>query len=332
MSTVSSSIARNDRSQWLSWQRLVVGALVLLGLLLPLQHFIYIVLVMKVMCFALFACSFNLLLGFAGLMSFGHAAFFGTAAYITVYASNTWGVTPEIAVLLGTAVATALGYVIGGLTVRKKGIYFAMITLALAEMVYFLAVQLPQTGGEDGVRMERGRLFGLIDLTNDVTLYYAVFLVFIAAFVFVHRVVSSPFGEIIRSIREHEARAISLGYDTAKFKLTVFVISAGLAGLAGSMKALVLQLASLSDVNWQTSGDVVLMTFLGGVGTVTGPIVGAGLVVSLQHFLASMGSWSSIVSGLVFMGCVLSFKRGLVGGLKQQLLARENRSLGSGDH
>ena len=255
--------------------KLLYGILVLIALLLPFQDFIYLVFAMKVLCFALFACAFNLLLGFTGLLSFGHAAFFGTAAYITAYLCKEAGLSPELGIIFGVFGSAALGLVIGSLAIRRQGIYFAMVTLALSQMVYFLAVQLPFTGGEDGIQgVPRGMLFGLIDLKDDVSMYYFVLAVFLFGFAVIMRAVHSPFGQVLKAIRENEPRAISLGYDVDRFKLMSFVISAALAGLAGSMKSLVFQLATLTDVHWHMSGEVVLMTLLGGMGTILGPVVG----------------------------------------------------------
>jgi branched-chain amino acid transport system permease protein len=294
--------------------KLLYGILVLIALLLPFQDFIYLVFAMKVLCFALFACAFNLLLGFTGLLSFGHAAFFGTAAYITAYFCKEAGFSPELGILLGVVGSGVLGYLIGSLAIRRQGIYFAMVTLALSQMVYFLAVQLPYTGGEDGIQgVPRGTLFGLIDLKDDVAMYYFVLAVFIFGFALIMRAVHSPFGQVLKAIRENEPRAISLGYDVDRFKLMSFVISAALAGLAGSMKSLVFQLATLTDVHWHMSGEVVLMTLLGGMGTILGPVVGAGIVVGLQNYLANIGSWSTIATGFIFVVCVLAFRRGVVG-------------------
>ena len=290
------------------------GGLVFIALLLPFQDFIYLVFAMKVLCFALFACAFNLLLGFTGLLSFGHAAFFGTASYITAYFCKEAGLSPELGIILGVLGSGALGFLIGSLAIRRQGIYFAMVTLALSQMVYFLAVQLPYTGGEDGIQgVPRGMLFGLIDLKNDVTMYYFVLAVFLLGFTLIMRAVYSPFGQVLKAIRENEPRAISLGYDVDRFKLMSFVISAALAGMAGSMKALVFQLATLTDVHWHMSGEVVLMTLLGGMGTILGPVVGAGIVVGLQNYLANIGSWSTIATGAIFVICVLAFRRGVVG-------------------
>ena len=294
--------------------RLLYGALVLIALLLPLQDFIYLVFAMKVLCFALFACAFNLLLGFTGLLSFGHAAFFGTAAYITAYFCKELGYSPELGILLGVVGSGVLGFLIGSLAIRRQGIYFAMVTLALSQMVYFLAVQVPYTGGEDGIQgVPRGMLFGLIDFKDDVSMYYFVLAVFLFGFALIMRTVHSPFGQVLKAIRENEPRAISLGYDVDRFKLMSFVISATLAGLAGSMKSLVFQLATLTDVHWHMSGEVVLMTLLGGMGTILGPVVGAGIVVGLQNYLANIGSWSTIATGFIFVICVLAFRRGVVG-------------------
>ncbi len=294
--------------------KLLYGILVSIALLLPFQDFIYLVFAMKVLCFALFACAFNLLLGFTGLLSFGHAAFFGTSAYITAYLCKELGLSPEFGIILGVLGAGALGYLMGSLAIRRQGIYFAMVTLALSQMVYFLAVQLPFTGGEDGIQgVPRGMLFGFIDLKDDISMYYFVLAVFLLGFALIVRTVHSPFGQVLKAIRENEPRAISLGYDVDRFKLISFVISAALAGLAGSLKALVFQLATLTDVHWHMSGEVVLMTLLGGMGTILGPVVGAGIVVGLQNYLANIGSWSTIATGFIFVICVLAFRRGVVG-------------------
>ena len=269
---------------------------------------------MKVLCFALFACAFNLLLGFTGLLSFGHAAFFGTSAYITAYFCKQLGLSPEAGIVLGVLGSGTLGWLMGSLAIRRQGIYFAMVTLALSQMVYFLAVQLPFTGGEDGIQgVPRGTLFGLIDLSIDTNMYYFVLAVFLLGFALIMRIVHSPFGQVLKAIRENEPRAISLGYNVDRFKLISFVVSAALSGLAGSMKSLVFQLATLTDVHWHMSGEVVLMTLLGGMGTILGPVVGAGIVVGLQNYLANIGSWSTIATGFIFVVCVLAFRRGVVG-------------------
>jgi branched-chain amino acid transport system permease protein len=296
--------------------RVVFAVLFALGLLMPFQNFIYVVFAMNVLCFALFACAFNLLLGFTGLLSFGHAAFFGSAAYVTAYACKEWGWTPEIGVLAGTALSAALGWVFGSLAIRRQGIYFAMITLALAQMVYFLAVQFPFTHGEDGIQgVPRGKLLGAFDLSGDTAMYYFVYAVFVAGFALIYRAIHSPFGQVLKSIRENEPRTLSLGYDVKRVKLLAFVLSAALSGLAGSTKCLVFQLASLTDVYWHMSGQVVLMTLLGGLGTIFGPIVGAAIVVGLENYLAGIGSWSTIATGLIFVVCVLAFRRGVIGEL-----------------
>ncbi len=297
--------------------RITFIVLIALGLAGPLlKDIVYPVFLMNVLCFALFACAFNLLLGFTGLLSFGHAAYFGFAAYVTGHLCKEWGLTPELGVLAGTLVAAALGFVIGSLAIRRAGIYLAMITLAMAQLVFFVCLQARFTGGEDGIQgIPRGRFLGLIDLTDNVALYYFVFAVFVLGFAVIYRTIHSPFGQILKSIRENEPRAISLGYDADRFKLVAFIISAALSGMAGSTKSLVNQLASLADVHWHMSGEVVLMTLLGGMGTVFGPIVGALTVKGLEHYLAEQGSWVTIVTGAIFVICVLAFRRGIVGEL-----------------
>lgn len=295
--------------------------LFILGLLAP--YAVYPTFLMKLFCFALFACAFNLLLGFAGLLSFGHAAFLGTAGYICGMVVRDVGLTPELGILAGTAAAGLLGWVFGVLAIRRTGIYFAMITLALAQMVFFLVLQVKATGGEDGFQgVPRGHLFGLVDLSNNLAMYYLVYAVFSIGFFIIYRTIHSPFGQILKAIRENEPRAISLGYDVAKFKLLAFVISASLAGLAGSTKTLVFQLASLTDVHWHMSGEVVLMTLLGGLGTILGPAVGAAVIVALQDELADkVGSWVTVIMGSIFVACVLLFRRGIVGEI-QALIKR----------
>ena len=299
--------------------RLAVIVIALLALV-PFQSFFYDLFLMKVFCFAIFAMSLNLLLGYAGLLSFGHAAFFGASAYVTSHVIKEWQFTTEISILAGVLVSTVLGYVFGSLATRRQGIYFAMITLALAQIIAFLANQLPFTNGEDGVQgVPRGLLFGFIDLSDSTPMYYFTLVVFALAFFFVKRVVYSPFGQVLKSIRENEPRAISLGYDVDGYKRLAFTLSAGLAGLAGSLKCLVLQLASLSDVHWHTSGEVVLMTILGGIGTLWGPVVGAAIVVNLNNYLANFGGWSTIILGIIFIVCVLAFRRGIVGEIAHRL-------------
>ena len=299
--------------------RLAVIVIALLALV-PFQSFFYDLFLLKVFCFAIFAMSLNLLLGYAGLLSFGHAAFFGASAYVTSHVIKEWQFTTEISILAGVLVSTVLGYVFGSLATRRQGIYFAMITLALAQIIAFFANQLPFTNGEDGVQgVPRGLLFGFIDLSDSTPMYYFTLVVFALAFFFVKRVVYSPFGQVLKSIRENEPRAISLGYDVDRYKRLAFTLSAGLAGLAGSLKCLVLQLASLSDVHWHTSGEVVLMTILGGIGTLWGPVVGAAIVVNLNNYLANFGGWSTIILGIIFIVCVLAFRRGIVGEIAHRL-------------
>ncbi len=281
---------------------------------------LYPVFLMKALCFALFACAFNLLIGYVGLISFGHALFFGWASYVTAYTAKAWGWPPELAIVAGTAIAAVLGVVAGGLAIRRQGIYFAMITLALAQMMYFFALQAKFTGGEDGIQgVPRGRLFGLFDLSHEMTMYVFVLVVFLAGFLLIYRIINSPFGEVLKAIRENELRTISLGYKTERYKLVAFVLSATLAGLAGAMNSLVFQLASLTDVHWTMSGDVVLMTLLGGLGTVFGPVVGAFIVIAMQNYLAPFGQWVLVIQGAIFVVCVLLFRRGIVGELAQIL-------------
>jgi branched-chain amino acid transport system permease protein len=281
---------------------------------------VYPVFMMKVMTFALFACAFNLLIGYGGLLSFGHAMFLGTAGYATAHAAKVWGFPPELAILFGTAAAAALGVVTGLLAIRRQGIYFAMITLALAQMIFFFYLQTPFTGGEDGIQaVPRGMLFGFIDLSSIWAMYYTVLVIFLAGFLVIYRVIHSPFGQVLKAIRENEPRAISLGYDTVRYKLLAFVLSATLAGLAGATKSLVFQLASLTDVHWTMSGEVVLMTLLGGLGTIFGPVVGALIIISMENYLAQLGAWVTIVQGVIFVICVLTFRRGVIGELANLL-------------
>ncbi len=294
-----------------------LGTAVMAGLLAvaPLIGF-YPVFLMKAMCFALFACAFNLLLGFGGLLSFGHAMFLGTAGYVSAHAAKSWGLPPELAILLGTAASAGLGVVVGALAIRRQGIYFAMITLAIAQMMYFFYLQTPFTHGEDGIQaVPRGRMFGILDLSQPLVVYYVVLAIFVAAFLLIYRIIHSPFGQVLKAIQENEPRAISLGYDADRYKLLAFILSATLAGLAGATKAIVFQLASLTDVHWTMSGEVVLMTLLGGMGTVFGPVVGAFAIIGLENYLAGFGQWVTIITGLIFVVCVLAFRRGIVGEL-----------------
>lgn len=281
---------------------------------------VYPVFLMKALCFALFACAFNLLIGYGGLLSFGHAAYLGSAGYISAHAAKVWGWPPELAILAGTLGAAGLGLVIGALAIRRQGIYFAMITLALAQMLYFFCLQAPFTGGEDGIQaVPRGMLFGVIDLRNTLPMYFTVLAIFLAGFLLVYRTIHSPFGQVLKAIRENEPRALSLGYGADHYKLIAFVLSAALSGLAGGTKAIVFQLASLTDVHWSMSGEVVLMTLLGGLGTVFGPVVGAVIVIGLETYLAQLGAWVTVVQGAIFVVCVLAFRRGVVGELARFL-------------
>jgi branched-chain amino acid transport system permease protein len=318
-----------------SWDMRVFAALVALGLFAPL--IVYPVFLMKVLCFALFASAFNLLIGYVGLLSFGHAMFFGFAAYVTGHLAKVgtvslpywlpvlgwkWLViaipplTPELAILGGTLIAALLGLIVGAIAIRRQGIYFAMVTLALAQMVFFFCVQAKFTGGEDGIQaIPRRSLLGVLDVGNDLTFYYVVLAIFCAGFLIIYRTIHSPFGQVLKAIRENEARAISLGYAVSRFKLIAFVISAALAGLAGATKAMVFQLASLTDVTWQMSGEVVLMTLVGGMGTVFGPSVGAAIIIYMQNYLAGFGEWVLVIQGAIFVVAVLVFRRGIVGEL-----------------
>jgi branched-chain amino acid transport system permease protein len=300
----------------------IAFAVMVIGLVIA-PFFVYPLFLMQAMCFALFALAFNLLIGYVGLLSFGHALYFGWASYLSAHAAKVWGLTPELAILTGTLTAALCGLVAGFLAIRRQGIYFAMITLALAQMMYFFAVQAKFTGGEDGIQaVPRGHLFGLIDLRSDTTMYVVVLAIFLAGFLFIYRVIHSPFGEVLKAIRENETRAISLGYKTDRYKLVAFVLSATLAGVAGATKAVVLQIASLTDVNWPMSGEVVLMTLVGGLGTIFGPVVGALVILAMQYKLAFMGEWVLVIQGVIFVVCVLLFRRGLIGELAARLRIR----------
>jgi len=301
----------------------LVVALVLLAAGLVAPFMVYPIFLMKALCFALFACAFNLLLGYVGLLSFGHAAFLGWAAYVTGHSAKVWGLPPELAILAGTAAAAVLGLVFGWLAIRRTGIYFAMITLALAQMTYFFALQAPFTGGEDGIQaIPRGHLLGVLDLGQMLNMYYFTLAVFVFGFVLIWRTVHSPFGQVLKAIRENEARAVSLGYKVDQYKLVAFVLSAALSGLAGATKAIVFQFATLTDVHWHISGEVVLMTLLGGMGTIFGPVAGAFIVVTLQNYLAQFGGWVTVITGAIFVLCVLLFRRGVVGELTRLFSAR----------
>jgi branched-chain amino acid transport system permease protein len=301
----------------------LLAFVIMVAVLLVAPLYFYPVFLMKALCFALFACAFNFLFGYVGLLSFGHALFFGWASYVAAHTAKVWGLTPELAVLAGTAVAAALGFVSGALAIRRQGIYFAMITLALQQMMYFFALRAKFTGGEDGIQaVPRGRLFGIIDLSNQTAMYAFVLVVFIGAFLLIYRIIHSPFGEVLKAIRENETRAISLGYKTDQYKLIAFVLSATLAGLAGGTKAIVFQLASLTDVHWTMSGEVVLMTLVGGLGTVFGPVIGAVVIVAMQTYLAEFGQWVTVIQGTIFVICVLLFRRGIVGEIGHLLRIR----------
>lgn len=302
-------VARHSKTSY-------IAAFVVIVALLAIAPFVaYPVFVMKVLCFALFALAFNLLFGFGGMLSFGHAAYFGMASYVSAYTAKYWGVTPEISILAGVFVAAVLGLIIGGLAIRSKGIYFSMVTLAFAQMIYFFSLQVPSfTGGEDGIQtVPRRALFGLIDISNDRAIYVLVCAVFLLGLFIIYRTIHSPFGQVLKCIRENESRALSLGYNVPRYKLLVFVLSASLAGMAGATKALVFQLASLTDVHWAMSGEVVLMAILGGIGTIFGPILGASVIVGMQNYLASMGAWVMVIQGCVFVVCVLVFREGILG-------------------
>jgi len=321
-----------------------IAFLLMLAVIVVAPFFVYPVFLMKVLCFALFACAFNLLIGYGGLLSFGHALFFGWASYVAAHMAKVgvislpypagwrlWGwlviplppLSPELAILFGTAVAALLGLVAGWLAIRRQGIYFAMITLALAQMMFFFALQAKFTGGEDGIQaVPRGRLLGFIDLNDQLAMYGFVAVVFLAGFLLIYRIIHSPFGEVLKAIRENEARAISLGYKTEQYKLLAFVLSAALAGLAGATKTIVFQLASLTDVHWSMSGEVVLMTLVGGLGTVFGPVAGAAVIIGMQNYLASFGEWVTVIQGVIFVFCVLLFRRGVVGEIAHLLRIR----------
>jgi branched-chain amino acid transport system permease protein len=304
------------------WSVAIAGA-ALVVFVIAAPFVLYPVFVMKALCFALFACAFNLLLGYVGLLSFGHALYFGWAGYLAAYSAKVWALPPEFALLFGTAAAAAAGLIAGVVAIRRQGIYFAMITLALAQMMYLVALRVKMTGGEDGIQgVPRGRLFGAFDLGNEMTMYAFVAAVVLAAFFLIYRIINSPFGEVLKAIRENEQRAVSLGYKTDDYKLVAFVLSATLAGLAGSLKALVFQLASLTDVHWTMSGEVVLMTLVGGLGTIFGPLVGAFLIDGMENYLSAFGQWVLVIQGTVFVICVLVFRRGIVGELAARLHVR----------
>ena len=300
-----------------------IAFIIMVAALVVAPFFVYPLFLMQALCFALFACAFNLLIGYVGLLSFGHALYFGWASYLSAHAAKVWGLPPELAILTGTATAAGLGLISGLLAIRRQGIYFAMITLALAQMMFFFAVQAPFTHGEDGIQgVPRGKLFGLIDLANQTNMYFTVLVIFLGSFLIIYRIINSPFGEVLKAIRENETRAISLGYRTHQYKLAAFVLSATFAGVAGATKAIVFQLASLTDVDWPMSGEVILMTLVGGLGTVFGPVVGAFFIITLESYLTHIGQWVLVVQGVIFVACVLLFRRGIIGELAQLLRIR----------
>jgi branched-chain amino acid transport system permease protein len=304
-----------------------IGFVVMAAILLVAPFIVYPVFLMKVMCFALFACAFNLLIGFGGLLSFGHAMFLGTAGYVCAHAAKEWGFPPEAAIVLGTAASAALGLITGLLAIRRQGIYFAMITLALAQMLFFFYLQAPFTHGEDGIQsVPRGKLFGVIDLTSVWAMYFTVLVIFLGGFLAIYRVIHSPFGQVLKAIRENEPRAVSLGYSADRYKLLAFILSATFSGLAGATKSIVFQLASLTDVHWSMSGEVVLMTLLGGLGTVFGPVIGALIIVAMENYLSPFGAWVTIAQGAIFVACVLTFRRGIVGELAARFGSTRKRS------
>jgi branched-chain amino acid transport system permease protein len=294
-------------------EMIAFGVMTALLLIVPWTG-VYPFFVMQALCFALLACAFNLLVGYGGLLSFGHAMFLGTAGYVTAHALKVWGVTPELGIVIGTAAAAGLGVITGLVAIRRQGIYFSMITLALSQLLYFIYLQTPFTHGEDGIQgIPQGRLFGIFNLENSTVLYYVILAGFLLAFLLIFRTINSPFGEVLKAIRENEPRAISLGYKTDQYKLVAFILSGTLAGFAGSLKVFVAQNASLTDVHWTMSGEVVLMTLVGGLGTVFGPVVGAFVIIAMQQYLAGFGQWVTVIQGVIFVTCVLTFRRGVIG-------------------
>ena len=294
-------------------EMIVFGIMTAVLLIVPFTG-IYPFFVMQALCFALLACAFNLLIGYGGLLSFGHAMFLGTAGYVSAHALKVWGLSPELGILVGTAAAAGLGVITGLIAIRRQGIYFAMITLALSQLLYFIYLQTPFTHGEDGIQgIPQGRMFGFLNLSNPTVLYYVVLAGFLIGFLLIFRTINSPFGEILKSIRENEQRAISLGYKTDQYKLLAYIISGTLAGFAGALKVFVAQNASLTDVHWSMSGEIVLMTLIGGLGTIFGPVVGAFVVTAMQQYLAGYGQWVTVIQGVIFVACVLTFRRGVIG-------------------
>jgi branched-chain amino acid transport system permease protein len=294
-------------------EMIAFGIMTALLLIVPFTG-VYPFFVMQALCFALLACAFNLLIGYGGLLSFGHAMFLGTAGYVSAHALKVWGLSPELAILAGTAAAAGLGVITGLIAIRRQGIYFAMITLALSQLLYFIYLQTPFTHGEDGIQgIPQGHLFGLLNLSNPTVLYYVILAGFLIGFLLIFRTINSPFGEVLKAIRENEQRAISLGYKTDQYKLLAFILSGTLAGFAGSLKVFVAQNASLTDVHWSMSGEIVLMTLVGGLGTIFGPVVGAFVITAMQQYLAGYGQWVTVIQGVIFVACVLAFRRGIIG-------------------
>jgi len=294
-------------------EMIVFGIMAVLLAIVPFSG-IYPFFVMQALCFALVACAFNLLIGYGGLLSFGHAMFLGTAGYCSAHALKVWNLPPELGIVVGTAAACVLAIITGYVSIRRQGIYFSMITLALSQLLYFIYLQAPFTHGEDGIQgIPQGHLFGIFDLSKPMVLYYVVLAGFLAAFLLIYRTINSPFGEVLKSIRENEQRAISLGYKTDQYKWLAFMLSGTLAGFAGALKVFVAQNASLTDVHWSQSGEIVLMTLVGGLGTVFGPVVGAFVITGMQQYLASFGQWVTVIQGVIFVACVLLFRRGLIG-------------------
>jgi branched-chain amino acid transport system permease protein len=294
-------------------EMIAFGAMTALLLIVPWTG-VYPFFVMQALCFALLACSFNLLVGYGGLLSFGHAMFLGTAGYVTAHALKVWGVTPELGIVIGTAAAAGLGVITGLVAIRRQGIYFSMITLALSQLLYFIYLQTPFTHGEDGIQgIPQGHLFGVFNLENSTVLYYVILAGFLLGFLLIFRTINSPFGEVLKAIRENEPRAISLGYKTDQYKLLAYILSGTLGGFAGALKVFVAQNASLTDVHWSMSGEIVLMTLVGGLGTVFGPVVGAFVIIAMQQYLAGFGQWVTVIQGVIFVVCVLTFRRGVIG-------------------
>ena len=312
MKPLSPAAPKRDETTVIMVMVAVLAALPLLG--------VYPYFVMQALCFALFACAFNLLIGFVGLLSFGHAMFLGTAGYASAHAAKVWGLPPELCIIFGMVAAGLMGLVVGLIAIRRQGIYFSMTTLALAQMIYFFYLQAKFTHGEDGIQgVPQGFFLGFLDLSKPLVLFYVVLAIFVAGFLLIYRTINSPFGEILKAIRENEPRAISLGYRTARYKLAAFVLSAGLAGLAGATKVIVSQNASLTDVRWEMSGEVVLMTLVGGLGTIFGPVLGAFIIIAMQQYLAEFGQWVLVIQGVIFVACVLAFRRGIVGEIAHAL-------------